>query len=42
MWLCDSRITMKLKFYDSEPKLDSSLIHTLKSPSPEHTQTTRK
>lgn len=33
---------IKLKFYDSEPKLDSSLIHILKSLSPEHTQTKRK
>jgi hypothetical protein len=39
MRLCDSRITIKLKFYDPEPKFDSSLIHSLNSPSPEHTQT---
>jgi len=39
MWLKNYDRT---KVYDSEPKLDISLIHTLKSPSPEHTQTKRK
>jgi hypothetical protein len=39
MWLCDSRIIFKLNFYDSELKLDISLIHILKSPYPAHTHT---
>ena len=30
---------IKLKFYDSGLKIDSSLIHIFKSPSPEHTHT---